>query len=62
MLFAPISLLFGIGAFLAFLTVDIRRRRLALAGVLRLPVLAIFDLLPPTPRGVVVAQRREGRH
>jgi predicted O-methyltransferase YrrM len=47
MLFAPISLLLGIAVFLALLALDIRRRRLALAGVLGLPVLAMFDLLPP---------------
>src|SRR5258708_22744232 len=46
-LFGSIPLLFGIAAFFAFLALDIRRRRLALAGILRLPVLAIFDLLPP---------------
>ncbi len=47
MLSAPIPLLFGSAAFLALLALDIRRRRLALAGILRPPVLAIFDLLPP---------------
>jgi predicted O-methyltransferase YrrM len=47
MLFGPFPLLFGIAAFFALLTLDIRRRRLALAGVLQLPVLAILDLLPP---------------
>src|SRR5258708_10937156 len=47
LLFAPIPLLFAIAAFLALLALDIRRRRLALAGILRPPVLAIFDLLPP---------------
>ena len=47
MLFAPIPLLLGSAVFLALLAVDIRRRRLALAGVLGLPVLAMFDLLPP---------------
>jgi hypothetical protein len=30
-----------------FLALDLRRRRLAPAGLLRLPVLAILDLLPP---------------
>ncbi len=47
LLFAPIPLLFAIAAFFTLLALDIRRRRLALAGILRLPVLAIFDLLPP---------------
>src|SRR5258708_15948378 len=46
-LFGSIPLLFGIAAFFAFVVVHFRRRRLALAGILRLPVLAIFDLLPP---------------
>src|ERR1700732_198201 len=46
-LFGAVPLLFGIAAFFVFLALDIRRRRLALVGVLRLPVLAIFDLLPP---------------
>src|SRR5258707_998968 len=47
LLFAPIPLLFAIAAFFTLLALDIRRLRLALAGILRLPVLAIFDLLPP---------------
>src|SRR5258708_39684672 len=47
LLFAPIPLLFAIAAFFTLLGRDIRRRRLALAGILRLPVLAILDLLPP---------------
>lgn len=45
--FTPIPLFFGLAAFFTLLELDIRRRRLALAGILRLPVLAIFDLLPP---------------
>src|ERR1700738_3272061 len=45
--FTPSALFFGFAALFTLLALDIRRRRLALAGILRLPVLAIFDLLPP---------------
>src|SRR6202043_541079 len=53
--FTPIPPFFGFAAFLALLALDIRRRRLALASILRLPVLAIFDLLPPALTAGVVA-------
>src|SRR6202048_1172469 len=45
--FTPIVFFSGFASFFTLLALDIRRRRLALAGLLRLPVLAIFDLLPP---------------
>src|SRR3984893_19042920 len=45
--FIPIAFFFGLAIFFTLLALDIRRRRLALAGILRLPVLAIIDLLPP---------------
>src|SRR5260221_1099016 len=61
-LFGSIPLLFGIAAFFAFLALDIRRRRLALAGILRLPVLAIFDLLPPALTAGFVAGPIAGRY
>src|SRR3984893_10874495 len=37
--FTPIAFFFGFAAFFTLLALDIRRRRLALAGILRLPVL-----------------------
>ncbi len=51
-----IPLVLGFVAFVALLPLDMHRRRLALAGVLRFPALAILDLLPPAlTAGSVVA-------
>jgi len=41
------AILLGIGGFLAILALDLRRRRLALADLFRMPVLAMLDLLAP---------------
>lgn len=45
--FFAVAALLGAGGFFLILALDLRRRRLATTGLLRLPALAILDLLTP---------------
>lgn len=44
----PPIILLGVAAFVATLTADLRRRRISISDLSRLPLLAMLDLLPPS--------------